>query len=108
MAIPFILCCVLIVLLVIMCCKANKDKRNIAIVDSTIQRRPADRQREFIRDLQQSMHEHHDHRIIICSCCNEEPVYVADGANAETPDPVFDKFLKDNFPETYEVYQNGQ
>ena len=89
-----------------MCCKANKDKRIRAIVDSTIQQQPADRQRGFIRDLQQSMHEHHDHRINIC--CNRGPVYVADGANAETPDPAFDKLLKDNFPETYEVYQNGQ
>ena len=84
-----------------MCCKANKDKRNIAIVDSTMQRQPDDSQITFIKDLQQSMHEYHDHRIIICSCCNRGQVDEPDGANAETPDPAFDKFLKDNFPKTY-------
>ena len=85
-----------------MCCKANKEKRNRAVVDSTIQRRPADRQREFIRDLRQSMHEHHGHCInIACSCCNRGPVDAIDCPNIEVSDPVFEKFLKDNFPKTY-------
>lgn len=89
-----------------MCFNANKDKRTRAAVDSTILQKPAEWQREFILNLQQSMQEHHGHRINI-ACCNKEPV-VADGANAEAIDPVFEKFLKDNFPETYKVYRNGQ
>lgn len=90
-----------------MCCNANKDKRNRAVVDSAIQRQPADRQREFIRDLQQSMHEHHGHNInIACSCCNRAPVDEIDCANKEAPDPVFETFLKDNFPKTYKSTSN--
>ena len=92
-----------------MCCNANKDKRIRAIVDSAIQRQRADRQREFIRDLQLSMHDHHGHNInTACSCCNRGPVYVPDGVNAEAPDPEFEVFLRDNFPEAYRAHQNGQ
>ena len=90
-----------------MCCKANKDKRIRAIVDSAIQQQTADRQREFIRDLRQSMHEHRGHNInIACSCCNRGPVDATDCPNIEAPDPVFEMFLKDNFPKTYKSKSN--
>ena len=90
-----------------MCCNANKDKRSRAVVDSAIQGQPADRRRESIRDLQQSMYDHHGHNInIACLCCNRGPVDEPDCPNIEAPDPVFEIFLKDNFPKTYKSISN--